>query len=72
VTDSDDKSRLISLAEAAQLYGFSRYYLSNLAKKGRLKAQKIGGAWVTTPNDLEEYIRSREEKGAYRDDIQAN
>jgi hypothetical protein len=72
VTDSDDKSRLISLAEAAQLYGFSRYYLSNLAKKGRLKAQKIGGAWVTTPNDLEEYIRSREEKGAYRDDIRAN
>ena len=72
MNDTDDKTRLISLSEAAELYGFSRVYLSELAKKGRLKAQKIGGAWVTTPNDLEEYIRSREEKGAYRGDIQAN
>ena len=71
-TEQDDKTRLISLAEAAELYGFSRYYLSNLAKKGRLKAQKVGGAWVTTPNDVEEYIRSRKEKGAYREDIQVN
>jgi hypothetical protein len=66
----EDKTRLISLAEAAELYGFSRYYLSNLAKKGRLKAQKVGGAWVTTPNDIEDYIRSRQERGAFRDDIQ--
>jgi hypothetical protein len=66
----DDKTRLISLAEAAKLYGFSRYYLSNLAKRGRLKAQKVGGAWVTTPQDIETYIRSRQERGAYRDDIE--
>jgi hypothetical protein len=72
VNDTDDKTRLISLAEAAELYGFSRYYLSNLAKRGRLKAQKIGGAWVTTPNDMEDYIRSREERGAFRDDIQVD
>jgi hypothetical protein len=65
----DDKTRLISLAEAAELYGFSRYYLSNLAKRGRLNAQKVGGAWVTTPQDIEAYIRSRQERGAYRGDI---
>ena len=72
MNDTDDKTRLISLAEAAELYGFSRYYLSNLAKRGRLKAQKVGGAWVTTPNDIEDYIRSREERGAFRDDIQVD
>jgi hypothetical protein len=70
VTNADDGTRLISLAEAAELYGFSRYYLSNLAKKGRLNAKKVGGAWVTTPNDVEDYIRSRQERGAFRDDIQ--
>jgi hypothetical protein len=68
--ENDDKIRLISLAEAADLYGFSRYYMSNLAKKGRLKAQKVGGAWITTPGDVEDYIRSRQERGAFRDDIQ--
>lgn len=72
MTDPNDKTRLISLADAAELYGFSRYYLSNLAKKGRLKAQKVGGAWVTTPRDIEDYINSREERGAFRDDIQVD
>ena len=67
--DQNDKTRLISLPEAAELYGFNRRYLSALARKGRLKAQKIGGVWLTTPKDVEEYIRTREKKGAYRDDI---
>ncbi len=70
--ESDDKTRLISLADAAALYGFSAKYLSNIAKKGRLKAQKIGNSWVTTPNDMEEFIRSRQPRGIYRDDIQVN
>ena len=66
----NNKDRLISLAEAAEIYGFSRYYLSNLAKKGRLKAQKVGGAWVTTPQNVEDYIESRKKRGVFRDDIQ--
>ena len=69
MNDTDDKTRLISLSEAAELYGFSPGYLNNLARRGRLKAQKIGGTWVTTPDDVESYIRSRQEKGLYRDDI---
>jgi hypothetical protein len=67
--ESDDKTRLISLADAAAIYGLSRVYLSQLAQKGRLKAQKIANAWVTTPAAVEEYIRSRSKKGAYREDI---
>jgi predicted DNA-binding transcriptional regulator AlpA len=70
VNETDDKTRLISLPEAAELYGFSAKYLGNLAKKGRLKAQKVGTSWVTTPQDVEDYIQSRQKRGTYRDDIQ--
>ena len=66
----DDKTRLISMTEAAELYGFHADYLARLARKGRLKAQKVGWAWVTTPADVEAFIVSRQKKGAYRDDIQ--
>ena len=71
MNDTDDKTRLISLPEAAALYGFNPVYLGELARKGRLKAQKIGTSWVTTPKSLEEYIASRQKRGVYRDDIQA-
>ena len=69
VNDADDKTRLISMAEASELYGFNRYYLAQLAKHGRLKAQKVGNSWVTTPEDIEVYIASRKKRGAFRDDI---
>jgi len=64
-----DKDRLISLPEAAEIYGFNPRYLAELAKKGRLSAQKIGNSWVTTPREVESYIRSRQKRGAYRNDI---
>jgi len=67
--EPDDKTRLISLADAAAMYGFSHVYLKQIAKKGRLKAQKIGGVWLTTPRDMEDYIQSRQPRGAYRRDI---
>ncbi|MCI0726508.1 MAG: helix-turn-helix domain-containing protein [Chloroflexi bacterium] len=72
MSKNDDKTRLISMGEAAELYGFSRYYLSELAKKGRLNAQKVGGRWLTTPTDVEDFIRSRQQKGVFRDDINLN
>lgn len=46
-----DKKRLISMVEAEELYGLSHDYLARLTCKGRLKEQKIGGIWVTTPAD---------------------
>lgn len=69
LTPSEDKERLISLPEAAEIYGFHPEYLGNLARKGRLRAQKVGGRWITTPKWVEEFIRSRQQKGAFRDDI---
>lgn len=68
--NNEDKGRLISLAEAAEIYGFNQQYLAQLAQKERLKAQKLGNIWVTTPKDMEIYIRSRKKRGVYRDDIQ--
>ena len=65
-----DKTRPITLAEAAEMYGFSRNYLGNLVRKGRLKARKSGGVWLTTPADIETFIASRQRRGKYRDDIQ--
>ena len=68
---NEDKDRLISLPEASEMYGFNRYYLAELARRERLQARKIGNMWITTPADVEEYIRSRDRRGAYRDDIEA-
>lgn len=39
------------MVEAEELYGLSHDYLARLTCRGRLKAQKIGGIWVTTPAD---------------------
>ena len=65
-----DKTRLISLTEASQLYGLDNNYLGQLARRQRLKAKKIAGVWLTTPNDVEAFIQSRQKRGFYRKDIQ--
>ncbi|MGB5060143.1 MAG: helix-turn-helix domain-containing protein [Candidatus Promineifilaceae bacterium] len=72
MSDTEDKTRLISLPEAAELYGFDAQYLGNLARRGRLSAQKIGDRWITTPQDVEDYIASRKKRGIYRGDIQVD
>ena len=66
-----DKELPITLAEAAEVYGFSRNYLGNLVRSGRLRAHKSGGTWLTTPADVEAFIASRQRRGKYRDDIGA-
>jgi len=66
-----DKELPITLAEAAEVYGFSRNYLGNLVRRGRLRARKSGGTWLTTPADVEAFIASRQRRGKYRDDIGA-
>ena len=69
--EARDKDELISLAEAARRYGFSHSLLRQVARTGRLRARKIAKTWLTTPADVENYIRSRQKRGAYRDDIEA-
>jgi|GEM_PF-2097161 len=65
-TNSDE---LITLIEAAELFGLSVQYLRDVARSERLKAKKMGRDWVTTPADVEAYLKSRAKKGAYRSDI---
>lgn len=65
-----DPDELISLAEAAERYGFDQDYLRQLIHRGRLKAKKVGRDWLTTSRDIEDYIASRQKKGAYRADIE--
>ncbi len=69
-SDDEDREQLISMPDAAERYGFNRKYLAQLASKGRLRAKKIGGIWLSTVGDVEDYIKSRKTTGAYRDDIQ--
>jgi len=52
-----EQERLISLNEAAALCGLSMKHLGLLARKGLLKAQKIGRNWVTTESAVTEYMR---------------
>jgi hypothetical protein len=66
---SENDQELISLAEASERYDLSSSYLRQIAISGRLSARKIGRNWVTTPAAVEEYIRSRQKLGAYREDL---
>src|SRR5262245_44553277 len=66
---TDSSEELIPLSEAARRYGLSPTYLRQIARKGRLKAKKIGRGWLTTPLEVENYIASRSRRGAFREDL---
>ncbi len=48
---------LISLSEAAASSGLSLKHLGLLARKGDLRARKIGRNWVTSKEAVAEYMR---------------
>ncbi len=51
---------LITLQQAAEYCGLTKDTLHNYAKRGRIKAKKIGLYWVTTKAAVDEYISSRD------------
>lgn len=51
-----EEERLISLTEAAALCGLTSAQLRLLARKGRLRAVRVGKSWVTTPKAVAEYM----------------
>lgn len=69
MTEELKASELITLKEAAEYSGLSHDYLIQLANRGRLKAQKYGRFWLTTKRAVDEYLASRQRRGAYREDI---
>lgn len=60
------KDDLLTLTQAAEAYGFSGDYLRRLAEKGRLQARKLGRNWLTTSDDMQTFIESRERRGVYK------
>lgn len=50
---------LISLQQAAEYASLKKDSLHDYIKRGRLKAKKIGGFWVTTRAAIDEYLQSR-------------
>jgi excisionase family DNA binding protein len=61
-----EKDDLLTLSQAAKNYGYSGDYLRRLAEKGRLRARKLGRNWLTTSDDMESFIESRERRGVYK------
>ncbi len=48
---------LLSLKDAAELTPYSPDYLNLLARKGKLRARKIGRDWLITKSDLFDYLK---------------
>jgi excisionase family DNA binding protein len=59
MTEIGSNPELLSLKEAAELSPYSADYLNLLARKGKLKARKIGRDWLITRADLFEYLNKQ-------------
>lgn len=51
-----EDEELIPLSEAAALSGLTPEHLAWLARKGRLRAKKVGRDWLTTKGAVLEYL----------------
>jgi hypothetical protein len=56
---SGEARELLSLKDAAAISPYSPEYLNLLARKHKIKAQKIGRDWLITKFDLFNYIRKQ-------------
>ncbi len=54
------KSELLSLKEAAEISPYSADYLNSLARRGKIKATKIGRDWLIIRSDLFDYLRKQQ------------
>jgi excisionase family DNA binding protein len=57
-----DREELIPLSEAAALSGLSLKHLGLLARRGKLRAHKIGRNWVTSREAVAAYVRDSFER----------
>ena len=51
---------LLSLKDASELTPYSPDYLNLLARKGKLRARKIGRDWLITKSDLFDYLHRQQ------------
>lgn len=57
---------LLTLKEAAELSPYSADYLNLLARKGKIRASKIGRDWLITKADLFEYLEKQQSDSKQR------
>ncbi|OGE79906.1 MAG: hypothetical protein A2660_00425 [Candidatus Doudnabacteria bacterium RIFCSPHIGHO2_01_FULL_45_18] len=60
MNEISSRTELLSLREAATLSPYSADYLNLLARKGKIRAHKIGRDWLITKSDLFDYIRKQQ------------
>jgi excisionase family DNA binding protein len=56
--DALEEPKILTLSEAAKITPYSQEYLSLLARRGSLGAQKQGRNWVISKKDLDRYLAS--------------
>lgn len=57
-----DEAELIPLSEAAAIAKLHPDHLRKLARRGYLRARKIGRNWVTSKEAVAEYLRDVEKR----------
>ena len=58
-----DPEKLIGLTDAAREFGYNAEHLRQLVVQGKIKAWRVAGAWITTRENVLEYMRSRKSEG---------
>lgn len=56
----------ITTEEAAQISGYGREHIRDLARLGKLKAKKVATVWLVSRKSLEAHIRKTHELGEKR------
>ena len=61
-----ERTKLLSLKEAASISPYSADYLNFLVRKDKIKATKIGRDWLITRFDLFEYVKKQQTESETR------
>ncbi len=57
----ETKNALISLQDAAKIYGYTQYHFGLLCRQGKLKSERKGKKWLTRRIWIEEYLGTLKE-----------
>jgi len=61
-----DKSKWITVSQAAQLTGYNEEHITRLCRQGKIKARKYSIVWQVDRNSLSGYIANIEKMGNKR------
>jgi len=53
-----NSSKFICLKDASKISGYNQDYLGYLIRTGKLSGEKIGRSWMTTKEDLNNFIKT--------------